>query len=130
LSKCGIFGTRPPAGDHLDQLIAVEASPVQVGGLARRARVAVAVAVDAVAELAIGLVPEQALAEGNLLRARQSGGEQPRRYDRRQEQHQTRAVVALAHRFELASAHRIANIRRRLVTNAGGGLDRSRGART
>src|SRR3954465_10868106 len=57
------FGTGPAAGDHLDQLLAVEPGPVQIRGLARRAWIAAAVAVHAMAELAVRLVAIQTLAE-------------------------------------------------------------------
>src|SRR6476619_7989117 len=57
------FGAGPAAGDHLDQLLAVEPGLVQIRGLARRAWIAAAVAIHAVAELAVRLVPIQTLAE-------------------------------------------------------------------
>ena len=63
-----LFRAGPAAGDNLDQLLAVEAGLVQVRRLARRARIAVAVAVDAVAELAIRLVVIEAVAEGDVFR--------------------------------------------------------------
>src|SRR5262249_55274013 len=61
------FGPWPPARDHLDQLIATEMGLMQIGGAARRARIATAITVDAVAELAIGLVLKQTLTEGCVL---------------------------------------------------------------
>src|SRR5215475_4599386 len=61
------LGGRPPAGDDLDQLGAIERSLVQVGSSTRRARIAAPVAVRAVAELAIGLFVEEAVAEGYIL---------------------------------------------------------------
>ena len=62
------FGPWPPTSDHLDQLIAIEMGLMQIGSSARRARIAAAVTVDAVAELAVRLVLEQALSEGGVLR--------------------------------------------------------------
>ena len=57
----------PAAGDHLDQLIMIEVGLVQVRRFARRARIAVAVAVDAMAELAVRLVMIETIAEGDIL---------------------------------------------------------------
>ena len=42
---------------------------MQIGGLARRARIAAAIAVGAVAELAVRLLVEQPVAEGDVLGA-------------------------------------------------------------
>src|SRR5262249_59575385 len=47
------FSSRPPARDHFDQLIATKMGLMQIGGSTRRARIATAVTVDAVAELAV-----------------------------------------------------------------------------
>src|SRR6516162_3332202 len=55
------FGSRPTAGDHLDQLRAVKARLVQIGRPAWRAGIATPIAIDAVAELAVRLVAKQAL---------------------------------------------------------------------
>src|SRR4029453_17676764 len=71
----------PAAGDHLDQLLAVEAGLVQVRRLAGRARIAAAVAVDAVAELAVRLLLKEALAERHVLRGRRIGAQQKRGYE-------------------------------------------------
>src|SRR5262245_54273180 len=72
----------PATGDHLDQLLALEAGLVQVRSLAGRARiaVAVAVAVDAVAELAVRLLLKKALAERHVLRGRIVGAQHKRGY--------------------------------------------------
>src|SRR5215831_4032493 len=61
------FGPRPPTGDHLDQLIAIEMGLVQICGSAGRARIAAAVTVDAMAELTVRLVLEQTLPERCVL---------------------------------------------------------------
>src|ERR1700730_9585445 len=61
------FGPRPPAGDHLDQLVTIEKSLVQIGSAAWRARIAATVTIDPMAELAVRLVLEQALAERRVL---------------------------------------------------------------
>src|SRR5262245_6136117 len=70
----------PATGDHLDQLLALEAGLVQVRSLAGRARIAVAVAVDAVAELAVRLLLKKALAERHVLRGRIVGAQHKRGY--------------------------------------------------
>src|SRR5919198_346699 len=49
------FRAGPAAGNHFNQLLAVEPGLVQIRCLPRRARITVAVAVDPVAELAIRL---------------------------------------------------------------------------
>src|SRR5262245_15349474 len=74
------FGAGPAAGDHLDQLLALEAGLVQVRSLAGRTRIAVAIAVDAVAELAVRLLLKKALAERHVLRHRPSGAQHKRGY--------------------------------------------------
>src|ERR1700730_11777870 len=61
------FGPWPPASDHLDQLITIEMSLAQIGSAAWRARITATVAIDPMAELAVRLVLEQALAEGRVL---------------------------------------------------------------
>jgi hypothetical protein len=71
----------PAAGDHLDQLLAVETGLVQVRRLAGRARIATAVAVDAVAELAVRLLLKKALTEGHILRYDRIGTQQERGYE-------------------------------------------------
>src|SRR5262249_7632936 len=50
------FGSRAPACDHFNQLIPIENGLVQIGCLPGRSWIAPAVAIDAVTELAIGLV--------------------------------------------------------------------------
>src|SRR5262245_19843111 len=57
------FRTGPAAGDDLDELVTSQRRLVQVGRLSRRTRIAVPIAVDAMAELAIRLVVEQPLPE-------------------------------------------------------------------
>src|SRR5262245_5482431 len=71
----------PATGDHLDQLLAVEAGLVQVRRLARRTRIAAAVAVDTVAELAVRLLLIEPLAERHVLRGRRIGAQQKRGYE-------------------------------------------------
>src|SRR6516164_162101 len=66
------FGSRPTAGDHLDQLLAVKARLVQIGRPAGRAWIATPVAIDAMAKLAVRLVAEQALAERHVLGLRRA----------------------------------------------------------
>src|SRR5271169_2385476 len=66
------FGSRPTAGDHLDQLLAVKARLVQIGRPAGRARITTPVAINAVARLAVRLVAKQALAERPVLGPRRA----------------------------------------------------------
>ena len=75
------FGARPAAGDHLDQLVAVENGFMQVGGTSGRAWVAAPVAVGAVAELAVRLVVEQPVAEGDILGGRGGTNAEPGYHD-------------------------------------------------
>src|SRR6516225_7421717 len=62
------FGSRPTAGDHLDQLLAVKARLLQIGRPAGRTRITTPVTIDAMAKLAVRLVTEQGLAERHVLR--------------------------------------------------------------
>src|SRR5579871_2066380 len=61
------LGARPPESDDFDELIAIKRGLVQIGGAARRARVAAPVAVGPMAELAIRLLVKQPIAEGDIL---------------------------------------------------------------
>jgi hypothetical protein len=61
------FGSGATARDHLDQLFTIENGLVQIGRLSRRARIAATIAIDPVAELAIGFVLEQALSKRRIL---------------------------------------------------------------
>src|SRR5215468_8290545 len=70
------FCSRTPTGNHLYQLITIEMRLVQIGGSARRARIAPAVTIDAVTELTVRLVLEQTLAERCVLRKYQIDGQQ------------------------------------------------------
>src|SRR5258708_1641755 len=64
--EMGHFGPRPPAGDHLYQLIAIEMGFMQICGSTGRARVAATVTVDAMAELTVPLVLEQTPAQSSF----------------------------------------------------------------
>src|SRR6516162_4843212 len=75
------FGSRPAAGDHLDQLLAVKARLAQIGRPAGRAWIATPVAIDAVAKLAVRLVPKQTLAEGHVLGSRRAENKDDDRRD-------------------------------------------------
>src|SRR5262249_24922488 len=77
------LGAGPPTGDHLDQLLMVETRLVQIRRLAGRARIAVAVAIDAMTELAVGLFVIEAIAERRVLRADSSGQREQRNNDKR-----------------------------------------------
>jgi hypothetical protein len=44
------FGSRPTAGDHVDQLLAVKARLVQIGRPAGRTRITTPVTIDAMAK--------------------------------------------------------------------------------
>ena len=60
--------SRTPTPNNLNQLLAIKLGRVQIGSLSGRARIAMAVAVHAVAELAVRLFMKQAIAERSGLR--------------------------------------------------------------
>src|SRR6516164_11563770 len=70
--------SRTPTSNNLNQLLAIKLGRVQIGALSGRARIAMAVAIHAVAELAVRLFMKEAIAERSGLRGcdyRQHGGD-------------------------------------------------------